>query len=69
MQINVYKYYNMQNKTHLSVLKSVHKLLHSVCFGEKRNITVTFSDILLRWSCSKGVRIFKNSCIFLQKHF
>ena len=53
MQISAYKYENMQSKTRLSVLKSVRKLLHLAYFNEKRNITVTFSDSLLRLSCDK----------------
>ena len=53
MQMSAYKYKNMQNKTRLSNLKSVRKLLHLACFGEKRNTTVTFSDSLLRLSCDK----------------
>ncbi len=51
--MSAYKYGNMQNKTRLSVLKSVRKLLHLACFGEKRNTTVTFSDFLLRLSCDE----------------
>lgn len=42
MQNSAYKYSNIQNETHRSVSKSVRKLLHSACFGEKRNTTVTF---------------------------
>lgn len=38
--------------------KSVRKLLHSACFGKKRNITVTFSNALLRLSCDKKASIF-----------
>ena len=53
MQINVYKYYNMQIGTHQIVLKSVRYLLHSAYFEEKRNTTVTFSNSLLRLSCDK----------------
>ena len=53
MQMSVYKYKNMQDKTRLSILKSVRKLLHLARFGEKRNTTVTFSDSLLRLSCDK----------------
>ena len=33
MQKSAYKYSNMQSETHLSVLKSVRKLLHSAHFG------------------------------------
>ena len=51
--MSAYKYKNMQNKTRLSILKSVRKLLHLARFGEKRNTTVTFSDSLLRLSCDK----------------
>ena len=58
MQIGAYKYSNIQNETHRSVPKSVRKLLHSACFGEKCNTTVTFSDALLRLSCDKKARIF-----------
>ena len=53
MQMSAYKYKNMQNKTSLSILKSVRKLLHLARFGEKRNTTVTLSDSLLRLSCDK----------------
>ena len=67
MQKNAYKYKNIQNKAHLSVPKSVRKLLHSADFGEKRNTTVTFSDSLLRLSCDKSVGKFKNICIFSAK--
>lgn len=67
MQKNAYKYSNMQSKTHLSVLGSVYKLLHSACFGEKRNTTVTLSDCLLRFSYSKTVQKFKIICIFSVK--
>lgn len=49
----------MQNKTRLSILKGVRKLLHLACFGEKRNTTVMFSDFLLRLSCDKRREIFK----------
>ena len=58
MQINVYKYYNMQTGTHQNVPKSVRHLLHSADFVEKRNTTVTFSDCLLRLSCDKRAGIF-----------
>ena len=51
MQMDAYK--NMQNKTRLSILKGVRKLLYLACFNEKRNTTVTFSDSLLRLSCDK----------------
>ena len=54
MQINVYKYYNMQTGAHQNVPKSVQYLLHSVDFEEKRNTTVTFSDCLLRFGCDKS---------------
>ena len=57
----------MQSKTHRSFLKSVHKLLHSACFGEKRNTTVTFSGFLLRLSCDKRAGIFLKICIFSAK--
>ena len=66
MQISAYKYKNMQSKTRLSVMKSVRKLLHLACFGEKRNTTVMFSDSLLRLSCDKRREIFKISVFFLQ---
>lgn len=58
MQSGAYKYSDIQNETHQSVPKSVRKLLHLDCFGEKRNTTVTFSDSLLRLSCDKKARIF-----------
>ena len=58
MQSGAYKYNNIQNETHRSVPKSVRKLLHSDCFGEKRNTTVTFLGALLRLSCDKKARIF-----------
>ena len=58
MQSAAYKYSNMQNETHRSVPKSVRKLLHSACFDEKRNTTVTLLDDLLRLSCDKKARIF-----------
>ena len=58
MQINVYKYYNIQTGTHQNVPKSVRYLLHSADFAEKRNTTVTFSDYLLRLSCDKRAEIF-----------
>ena len=58
MQSCAYKYSNIQNETHRSVSKSVRKLLHSACFGEKRNTTVMFSDSLLRLSCDKKAGIF-----------
>ena len=58
MQSGAYKYSDIQNETHRSVPKSVRKLLHLTCFGEKRNTTVTFSDSLLRLSCDKKARIF-----------
>lgn len=58
MQMSAYKYKNMQSETHLSVLKSVRKLLHLACFGEKRNTTVTFSDSLLHLSCDKKAGTF-----------
>ena len=58
MQINVYKYYNMQTGTHQNVPKSVRYLLHSADFVEKRNTTVTFSDCLLRLSCDKRAGTF-----------
>ena len=64
MQKNAYKYKNIQSKAHLSVPKSVRKLLHLADFGEKRNTTVTFSDSLLRLSCDKKAGNFKNICIF-----
>ena len=48
----------MQTGAHQNVPKSVRKLLHLACFGEKRNTTVTFSDSLLRLSCDKKARIF-----------
>ena len=54
MQNNAYKYIDMQSKTHLSVLRSVCKLLHSADFGKKCNTTVTFSDCLLRLGCDKS---------------
>ena len=53
MQNSEYKYNYMQDETHLSVRKSVRKLLHSAYFEEKRNTTVTFLDSLLRLSCDK----------------
>ena len=58
MQINVYKYYNMQTGTHQNIPKSVRNLLHSADFGKKRNITVTLSDCLLRLGCDKSAEIF-----------
>ena len=58
MQSNEYKYSSIQNETHRSVSKSVRKLLHSACFGEKRNITVTLSGSLLRLSCDKRTENF-----------
>ena len=58
MQINVYKYYNMQTGTHQNVQKSVRYLLHSDDFAEKRNTTVTFSDSLLRLSYDKRAETF-----------
>jgi len=33
-------------------------------FEEKRNTTVTFSELLLRLSCGKRVGKFKKICIF-----
>ena len=66
MQINVYKYYNMQSVTHQNVPKSVRYLLHSADFVEKRNTTVTFSDCLLRLSCDKRAEILKKTVFFLQ---
>ena len=39
---------------HSNAPKSVRSLLHSADFGEKRNITVTFSDCLLRLGCDKS---------------
>ena len=48
----------MQTGTHRNVQRSVRYLLHSADYVEKRNITVTFSDSLLRLSCDKKARIF-----------
>lgn len=67
MQINVYKYYNMQSVTHQNVPKSVRYLLHSADFVEKRNTTVTFSDCLLRLSCDKRAEFFKKNLYFFCK--
>lgn len=65
MQSSAYKYSDIQNETHRSVPKSVRKLLHLACFGEKRNTTVTFSDSLLRLSCDKkGENFLKNLYFF-----
>lgn len=58
MQINVYKYYNMQTGTHRNVQRSVRYLLHSADYVEKRNTTVTFSDCLLHLSCDKRTELF-----------
>ena len=66
MQSSAYKYSNIQNETHRSVPKSVRKLLHLACFGEKCNTTVTLSDCLLRLSCDKKASIFKKFVFFLQ---
>ena len=58
MQNGEYKYNYMQDETHLSVQKSVRELLHSACFEEKRNTTVTLSSSLLRLSCDKRTENF-----------
>ena len=57
----------MQTETHSSVPKSVRNLLHSADFGEKCNMTVTFSERLLRLSYDKSAGNFKNICIFSAK--
>lgn len=57
----------MQTGTHSSVSESVQKLLHSADFGEKRNITVTLSECLLRLSCDKSAGKFKKIYIFSAK--
>ena len=67
MQINVYKYYNMQTGTHRNVQRSVRYLLHSADYVEKRNTTVTFSDCLLHLSCDKRAGNFLKICIFSAK--
>ena len=48
----------MQTGAHRNAPKSVRNLLHLADFREKRNITVTFSDCLLRLSCDKRAAIF-----------
>ena len=57
----------MQTGTHRNVQRSVRYLLHSADFVEKRNITVTFSECLLRLSCDKRAEIFFKNCIFSAK--